>query len=58
MIAVLGYVTFINTAAVASWGQRATFSEADTQMDSLQWSGMYFGNAAVAAVGSCEPGSR
>lgn len=33
------------------WGRRSIFYEAYIQIESLQWSGMYFGNAAVAAIG-------
>jgi hypothetical protein len=32
------------------WGGRSTFSEADIQIQGLQWNRMYFGNAAFAGT--------
>ena len=32
------------------WGRRSTFSEADIQIEGLQWSRMYFGNACEAVT--------
>ena len=46
------------TAALSLWGRRSTFSEADIQIEGLQWNGMYFDNAAKAAVRECTEKTR
>jgi hypothetical protein len=40
------------------WGRRSTFSEADFQIEGLQWSRIYFGNAAEAVGHVCRLSDR